>query len=247
MEIIAESSIGSVRSENQDRVSSIRLGPSAAFAVVCDGMGGENAGSFASETAISVISKRIESGYRPDSGENAVKSLLMSAVRTANAVVYDLSEVDPLKKGMGTTAVAVLRRDDMIYCVNVGDSRAYLIDGGIKQITKDHTAVMQLYESGKITFEEMKTHPNRNYLTRAVGVSEHVSPDYFELPADSKSMVLLCSDGLSGVCSDEEILSAVKGCPLAEIPKRLISLALERGSRDNITAAVISGPGDTDS
>ncbi|MGN0696903.1 MAG: Stp1/IreP family PP2C-type Ser/Thr phosphatase [Oscillospiraceae bacterium] len=246
MDIIAESSIGSVRSENQDRVSTIKLGPSAAFAVVCDGMGGENAGSFASETAISVISKRIESGYRPDSGENAVKSLLMSAVRTANAVVYDLSEVDPLKKGMGTTAVAVLRRDDMIYCVNVGDSRAYLIDGGIKQITKDHTAVMQLYESGKITFEEMKTHPNRNYLTRAVGVAEHVSPDYFELSADSKSTVLLCSDGLSGVCSDEEILSAVKGCSLAELPKRLIALALERGSRDNITAAVISGPGNTD-
>lgn len=246
MQIIAESSMGNVRSENQDRVNTIELGPSAAFAVVCDGMGGENAGSFASETAISVISKRIESGYRPDSSSAAIKLLLMSAVRTANAVVYDLSETDPLKKGMGTTAVAVIRRRNVIYCVNVGDSRAYLINGGITQITKDHSAVMQLYESGKITFEEMKTHPNRNYLTRAVGVAEHVSADYFELNADSGSMVLLCSDGLCGVCSDEEILSAVKDCPLADIPKKLIGLALECGSRDNITAAVISGFGDTD-
>lgn len=244
MEIIAESSIGSVRSENQDRVSSLQLGPDAAFAVVCDGMGGENAGSFASETAISVISKRIESAYRPESNENAVKSLLMSAVRTANAVVYDLSETDPQKQGMGTTAVAVLRRGNIIHCVNVGDSRAYLIDDDIRQITKDHSAVMQLFESGRISFEEMKTHPNRNYLTRAVGVAEHVSPDYFELSADNKSMVLLCSDGLCGVCGDDEILSAVKGCPLADIPKKLIALALKSGSRDNITAAVISGSGD---
>ncbi|MGN1416202.1 MAG: Stp1/IreP family PP2C-type Ser/Thr phosphatase [Oscillospiraceae bacterium] len=246
MEIIAESSIGNVRSENQDRVSTISLGPSAAFAVVCDGMGGENAGSFASETAISVISKRIESGYRSDSSSAALKLLLMSAVRTANAVVYDLSETDPLKRGMGTTAVAVLRRRNMIYCVNVGDSRAYLIGGGISQITKDHSAVMQLYESGKISFEEMKTHPKRNYLTRAVGVAEHVSPDYFEINAESGNMVLLCSDGLTGVCSDEEILSAIKGCPVSEMPKKLIALALENGSRDNITAAVITGFGDPD-
>lgn len=241
MYMIAESSTGNVRSENQDRVRTLRLGSDTAFAVVCDGMGGENAGSFASEKAISVIAERVERGYREDGSDKTVRALLTGAVRTANAVVYDISETDPMKRGMGTTAVAVLRRNDMLFCVNVGDSRAYLIDEGISQITKDHSVVMQLFESGKITRDEMMTHPQRNYLTRAVGVSETLLTDYFEMKVSRDSIILLCSDGLCGVCTDEDILRSVKGSRLSDIPKNLIALALEKGSRDNITAAVISG------
>lgn len=243
--MIAESSKGNVRSENQDRVKTLWLGTNTAFAVVCDGMGGENAGSFASEKAISVIAERVLRGYRDDCSDKALKTLLTSAVRTANAVVYDISESDPLKRGMGTTAVAVLRRNDMICCVNVGDSRAYLIDGDISRITKDHSVVMQLYESGQITRDEMRTHPQRNYLTRAVGVSENLTADYFEMKVGSGSIILLCSDGLSGVCSDEDILRTVRESSFSDIPKNLIDLAIENGSRDNITVAAISGRDDT--
>lgn len=240
LNIYAESATGSVRSENQDRTAALRLGDNAVFAVVCDGMGGENAGSFASQKAIDIVSDRIRNGYRPDISEKGIKNLLVGAVRTANAVVFDISENDVRKRGMGTTCVAALRRDNRVFCINVGDSRGYLItDGKISQITKDHSLVMQLFEKGQITKEQMKTHPQRNYLTRAVGVTENVSPDYFELDISDGDMILLCSDGLCGVCHDEDILNAVKNSAEDNIPAVLIRLAADCGSRDNITAAVI--------
>lgn len=240
MNIYAESAAGSVRSENQDRAVTLVLYGNAVFAVVCDGMGGENAGSFASEKAIEIISDRIKNGYRSDISEKGIKNLLIGAVRTANAVVYDISENDIRKRGMGTTCVAALRRGERVFCVNVGDSRGYLIiDDNIDQITKDHSLVMQLFEKGQITKDQMKTHPQRNYLTRAVGVSENVSPDYFEFDISDGNIILLCSDGLCGVCRDEDILNAVKNADADKIPSALIQLAADCGSRDNITAAVI--------
>ncbi len=241
MNVYSGSDIGAFRAENQDRAFTAVLKGNAVFAVVCDGMGGENAGSFASEKSIEIISERIVSGYRADMNESSIRSLLTGAMRTANAVVFDISETDSDKYGMGTTCVAALRRDGKVYVANAGDSRAYLInEENITQITKDHTVVMQLYESGEITKEEMRFHPQRNYITRAVGVSDTINPDYFEADAADGDMILLCSDGLSGVCTDKQILDAVRGEKNAEkIPERLIALALECDSRDNITAAVI--------
>lgn len=240
MNVYSGSDIGTFRSENQDRAFTAVLDGNAVFAVVCDGMGGENAGSFASEKSIEIISERIVSGYRADMNESSIRSLLTGALRTANAVVFDISETDSDKYGMGTTCVAALRRGGKVYVANAGDSRAYIINGDITQITKDHTVVMQLYESGEITKEEMRFHPQRNYITRAVGVSDTINPDYFEADVSDGDIILLCSDGLSGVCTDKQILDAVHREKNAEkIPERLIALALECDSRDNITAAVI--------
>lgn len=241
MNIFYDSDIGSVRAENQDRAFTVVLDDKTCFAAVCDGMGGENAGSYASEKAIEIIADRIKNGYSSDIPDDKIKTLLFGAIRAANSVIFDISESDIEKRGMGTTCVCALKRDKKAFFACVGDSRAYVINDGITQISKDHTVVMQLYESGKITKEEMKSHPQKNYITKAVGVSEILSPDYFERNLSDNDIILLCSDGLSGVCSDEEMLNTVKNTDTYDkIPRNLISLALECKSRDNITAAVIA-------
>ncbi|MBQ8569226.1 MAG: serine/threonine-protein phosphatase [Oscillospiraceae bacterium] len=239
MEIYAMTDIGGRPDENQDRVNTLRLADNAVFAIVCDGMGGENAGSTASFKTMQIVSDRIMGGYRDDRDELSLKNLMINSVKTANAVVHEIAEYDETKSGMGTTCVAVLRKDNRIFCVNVGDSRAYLIDNEITQITKDHTVVMSMYENGEIEFEEMKTHPRRNLITRAVGVSETVNPDFFSMEINEGAAVLLCSDGLYGCCEDYMLYNAVKNVSPEKLPKKLIDMAIENGSGDNISAAVI--------
>ena len=131
--------------------------------------------------------------------------------------------------------------DKYIYIANVGDSRAYYMDDkGLHQITTDHTFVNLLLMQGKIEPEEVHTHPKRNMLTKAVGVERVVVPDFFRMKREDKFTVLLCSDGLSGYCSDNEIYDIMSKTPFEELPKALIDLALSKGGRDNITLAVIS-------
>ena len=239
MDVFALTDIGVCRYENQDRVQLLQFGGDSAFAVICDGMGGENAGGVASGKAIKVISERVENGYRDDGDDNSVRSLIIDSVKTANAVVYDIAESDEELSGMGTTCVAVLRRKNHIFCANVGDSRAYVIGDDIKQITKDHTLVMSMYESGEITKDELRTNPKRNYLTKAVGVSEELVPDYFEFEVEEDALILLCSDGLYGNIDDDVILRTVKENHGEKIPRALVECALINGSTDNVTAAVI--------
>ncbi len=239
MNVFSETNIGLSRAENQDRVKVTILGNNAAFAVICDGMGGENAGSVASEKAINVIYDRVTKVYRDDYDEKSVKNLLISAVTTANAVVFDDALGDDEKAGMGTTCVLALKKDNMLHVVSVGDSRVYLVNDTVRQITKDHTMVMKMYENGEITKEELKVHPQRNYITKAVGVSEMVVPDYFEVAADDGSAVILCSDGLSNYCEDEDLYRAVKESKPEEIAGKLVKFALDGGGNDNVTVAVI--------
>lgn len=239
--VYSGTNIGLSRAENQDRVYTAVLSSDAVFAVICDGMGGENAGSEASEKAMNVITDRISKVYRAESDENSVRNLLVSSVTTANAVVYDLALSSPLtKKGMGTTCVLALKCGEKLHIVSVGDSRAYVISGHIaKQITKDHTMVMQMYENGDITKDQLKNHPQRNLITKAVGVSEQVVPDYFELDIDDGDSVMLCSDGLYNYCEDEEIGKIIEENSAESVPEMLIKIALDRGGNDNISVAVI--------
>ncbi len=239
MNVFSATNIGLSRSENQDRVRTAVLHDDAAFAVICDGMGGENAGSEASQKAIDVVYERISRVYRRDFDEKSVKNLLISAVTTANAVVYDLAWADTEKQGMGTTCVLALRAGNMLHVVSVGDSRAYLVTHEIKQITKDHTMVMKMYENGEISKEQLKNHPQRNYITKAVGVSDWVTPDYFELELPENAAVVLCSDGLSNFCCEADIFEIVKHTDADKIPDALIKTALDNGGTDNISAAVI--------
>lgn len=239
MYVFFDTNIGLTRTENQDRVRAGILADDAVFAVICDGMGGENAGSEASECAIKVIYDRITKVFRRDYDDNSIRNLLISAVTTANAVVYDVAWSDENKSGMGTTCVIALKVGNKVHIVNVGDSRAYCISSSAELVTKDHTVVMRMYESGEISYDDMKNHPQKNYITKAVGVSPTVSPDYFVLQTDDNDIILLCSDGLTNNCGENVFLKVISEEEIENVPSALINIALENGGNDNISVAVI--------
>ena len=241
MMVCTHTDIGHKRRENQDS-SAFEILEDAVFAVVCDGMGGSAAGSEASSRAVTIVRERVVKSYRSDYDSNRIRNMLIAAVKTANAVVYDLGSAVPEWNGMGTTCVAVLVKGNMLYTVNVGDSRAYLITHEIRQITRDHSMVMNMYERGDITREELRHHPKRNVITRAVGVTENVDPDYFENELTPNAAVLLCTDGLSNYCEEGVIFRLVKDLPPEEVPKALVQKALDNGGLDNITALLIKQP-----
>lgn len=241
MFLASSTDIGRKRSENQDRVYAEFLGNNISVAVVCDGMGGAASGGVASQVAIDAFMQRVKENFRADMNENSIRNLMMNAVHYANTLVYEKSREDIDKNGMGTTCVAALVVEKKIFIVNVGDSRAYLLDNsGIRQITTDHTYVEMLFRSGQITSEEAKVHPMRNVITKAVGVEPDVEVDYFEIEEDGNFSVLLCSDGLSGYCSEELIYTTVFGNNLDQAVTQLIDYANESGGKDNISAAVIA-------
>lgn len=240
MKYVCETDIGLVREENQDIVR-VEEYYGNMLAVVCDGMGGERSGQDASRIAINEVFNRFSSGFSPKMDTIAVRQLMTASISAANSIVYTTARMNYRSFGMGTTCVAVYIDDKYIYIANVGDSRAYYIDGsGLHQITNDHTFVNLLLMQGKIEPEEIHTHPKRNMLTKAVGVERVIIPDFFRMKREEKFTVLLCSDGLSGYCSDSEILDVMSKTPLEEMSKALIDLAKSKGGRDNITLAVIT-------
>lgn len=212
--------------------------------VVCDGMGGERSGSKASTMATDVFFEHFEEGYTDDMDAYSVRSLLLSSVSAANSVVYTTARMDYQNFGMGTTCVAAFVSDSYIAVANVGDSRAYLLtDETMEQITVDHTVVHMLMEKGEITKAEMETHPQRHMLMKAVGVERTVCPDFFRIDLEENQpfRLLLCSDGLSGFCSDAEIQAILsEELPAEEITQKLVDAALEKGGRDNISVAIVT-------
>ncbi|MBQ3161666.1 MAG: Stp1/IreP family PP2C-type Ser/Thr phosphatase [Oscillospiraceae bacterium] len=239
MTVISETNIGLSRTENQDRVCTAVIDENTVLAIVCDGMGGQNAGGEASGKTAQIVFDRITKVFRSDFDSNSIRNLLISSIKTANSVVYDMSISSSEMVGMGTTCVIALVSNNILYAVNVGDSRLYLINHEIRQVTKDHTIVMRMYENGEITKEQLKKHPQRNYITKAVGVSNNVDPDYFEMELNENSSILLCTDGLSNCCDEADIFNIVKKNTSAEVPKHLIEFALNNGGNDNITVAYI--------
>lgn len=231
--------IGLRREENQDAVRCEYFGHNV-LAVVCDGMGGERAGREASNIAISEFFQRFSNGYSEGIGEDDIRKLLISSISAANSVIYTRARLDFKNFGMGTTCVAAFVTADRAYIANVGDSRAYLVsDTGLHRITTDHNVASFLFEQGKITEEEMETHPQKHMLTRAVGVEKTVLTDTFILTYEDKISLLLCSDGLSGYCGDDEIYDVLSETDIDTAIDSLIQLALAKGGRDNVTVAVI--------
>lgn len=241
MKYFCKSDIGLVRNENQDRVWVSALGENeeAVVMVVCDGMGGENAGSIASQMTIDLIKDRIESGFRLSNNRNFIRNLLITSVTAANSLVFDRAKAEPDKRGMGTTCVAAIIYDERAYIINVGDSRCYHIFGeNMQQVTKDHTQIRRLIERGEITEEESKTHPKRNFITRAVGAMSDITPDYFEIDLEEGQYLLLCSDGLHGYGDDAEIAGIIVNNPVGRCCDLLIDYALANGGRDNVSVAL---------
>lgn len=232
--------IGLKREENQDAVRVEYFGHNL-LAVVCDGMGGERAGKEASALAVEEFFQRFSAGYAESLSDDEIRKLLTASMSAANSVIYTKARLGFKNFGMGTTCVAAFVNDKTAFIVNVGDSRAYIIsDTGLKKITTDHNYAALLYEQGKITEAEMETHPQKHMLIRAVGVEKTVLTDTFILDYNDKISLLLCSDGLSGYCCDDEIYNVIKNADFDNVADDLIELALSKGGRDNITVAVIS-------
>lgn len=232
--------IGLKREENQDAVRCEYFGHNI-LAVVCDGMGGERAGKEASNIAINEFFQRFSDGYSESLGDDDIRKLMISSISAANSVIYTRARLDFKNFGMGTTCVAAFVNSKTAFVANVGDSRAYLIsDAGLHPITTDHNVATLLYEQGKITKSQMATHPQKHMLTRAVGVDKTVLTDTFLLDYEDKISLLLCSDGLSGYCSDDEIYDTISEADPDRIAEALIQLANSKGGRDNVTVAIVS-------
>ena len=237
MNIWAVTDVGAVRAQNQDAYSFAVFPEGPSYAVVCDGMGGARAGNIASSLAAENFSAVIEVGLK---GVWEPQALLEVAAQAANAAVLERALHDPDCRGMGTTLVAVLALEERLCLCNVGDSRGYLIqENGVLQVTRDHSLVEDLVARGDITPAQARNHPQKNLITRALGVERHVRMDYFEVPRQPGDHILLCSDGLSNLVSDQEILyEVIHGGPAESCPRRLLEIALSRGAPDNVTAVL---------
>ncbi len=232
--------IGLKRDENQDMVKCEYFGESI-LAVVCDGMGGERAGREASSIAIEEFFQRFKEGCDVLLDDEEIRKLLIASISAANSVIYTKARFDYKNFGMGTTCVAAFVNERAAYIANVGDSRAYAITNtGLCQITEDHNMAALLYEQGKITEEELVNHPQKNMLIRAVGVEKTVLIDTFILDYEDTISLLLCSDGLSGYSSDDEIYDVIVDTPFECVAEELVKLAYSKGGRDNITVALIT-------
>ena len=235
-----ETDIGLKRSENQDRVIAGNLSAGAVYAVLCDGMGGENAGACASQITIDIVNRRLCEGFRATLSANSIRNLLVTAVTAANTLVYEKQKAEDDKRGMGTTCVAGILFEDRAYILNVGDSRAYHIWGdNMQQITKDHTEVQRLIDRGRITEKEGLNHPDRNCITRAVGAESIIVPDYFEFDLQDDSIILLCSDGLHAYGTDAAIADRIINTPIAKSARALVDYAIKRGGKDNVSVALL--------
>ena len=159
----------------------------------------------------------------------------MDAVQVVNHKLIQTAETDIKLDGMGTTLVAATVIDHTLYFINVGDSRLYLINKDIKQISRDHSLVEEMLRLGGISEEEAKNHPDKNIITRAIGVKENVEADFYEFALKKGDVVLMCTDGLSNMVSEDEIFAIVKGArDIVEAGQLLINRANENGGKDNI-------------
>ena len=237
---------GKVRKDNQDSFIIEKCDAKDCLVVaLCDGMGGAKAGGLASQLSnkafVSYIYAKLTS--RVNRALDFQK-ILRDACTEANGVAYEYSQFDEEYNGMGTTIVGgVVKSNGNGYIINVGDSRAYHISRRldcITQITRDHSLVEDLVEYGAITKEQAKNHPQRNVITRALGSEAQVDADYFEFSLQGGDFLLLCSDGLSNIVSDDEILEYSREYPEPELLCRsLMSKALNRGARDNVTVLAV--------
>ena len=241
MRIVAKTDKGHVRDSNQDAYAVGEFSDEVVWAVVCDGMGGAAGGNIASALAVKVISDKINVSYREQMRDSSIKNMLDSALNAANVEVFDMSESKHELKGMGTTVVCAIVKDGQAYIAHAGDSRAYILKNGkIFQITTDHSIVQDLLDKGKITSEQALNHPNKNIITRAVGVDKNIEIDFDQIDLDDDTTLLLCTDGLSNYVSDSEILELTSDKKHDACADRLVNKANENGGGDNITVVVIS-------
>ena len=234
--------VGRRREHNEDNMAFVIpkdqqvMAKKGALFIVADGMGGHAAGEVASEIAVDTVSNV----YYQDESDDVATSLLHS-IKRANSLIHQRAAENMLRSGMGTTCVAAVLRGNMAYVANVGDSRAYLVrNGQVKQVSQDHSWVAEQVRAGLLTEDQARTHAQRNVITRCLGTQPDVEIDVFPESLEEHDSLVLCTDGLSGLVSDDEILRIVAQSAPQESVYHLVERANENGGPDNITAIVIS-------
>ena len=231
---------GCVRTQNQDTYLIEKLDRDSVLCIVCDGMGGAKSGDVASNLAVEVFSQEVKRSWKADMDDAETDLMLRNALKLANFTVYDQSCQFEEFSGMGTTMVAVLIRGREATALNVGDSRAYRInEDGIQQITKDHSLVQMMVDRGELTPEMAKSYPGKNYITRAVGTESVTEGDIFHCDLERGTYLLLCSDGLTNLLDDQEILfEVIHGADKQACCQTLVDIAKRRGAPDNVTCVI---------
>lgn len=241
MRISAKSDVGAVRSNNQDYCLAGEFADGESWAIVCDGMGGATGGNIASETAARTISEKLLNGYHVGMNDNSVKHLIVSAIEAANATVYSKSRNDETLKGMGTTVVLAIIRENSLYFANVGDSRLYIVTkNSINQLTTDHSVVQLMIDNGEITPLEAKDHPQKNVITRALGVDDTVRIDYCQEVYNEGDTVLLCTDGLTNYVDESRIFEICNNYDAIDLADVLVDEANASGGGDNVTVVTVT-------
>ena len=237
LKTFSKTDIGRKRKINQDCIFSceVPLGNLPNLFIVADGMGGHNAGDYASSYTV----KAIEREVMISESSEPIK-IMKEASECANTEIYRKAEAESDYQGMGTTAVVATIVDDIMYVANVGDSRLYVINDDIRQITRDHSLVEEMIKLGEIDRESARTHPDKNIITRAIGVASKVEPDFFEVELKKGDHILMCSDGLTNMVDDDDICMIVKaGRDVVQIVEELIRMANHNGGKDNIAVVII--------
>ncbi|NSK36022.1 Stp1/IreP family PP2C-type Ser/Thr phosphatase [Blautia schinkii] len=238
MRIYSATDVGQKRKMNQDYVfvSEGPVGNLPNLFTVADGMGGHNAGDYASSHAVRILVDEI----REDADYNPVK-VIRHAIEAANTEIRNRAQEDAKLRGMGTTMVVATIVDQYAYIANVGDSRLYVISDEIRQITKDHSLVQEMVRMGEISEEEARNHPDKNIITRALGAEKTVDVDFFDLKLEKDCTILMCSDGLSNMVEDSKIQEIISD-PEADIDQKgnaLLREANQNGGKDNIAIVLV--------
>ena len=234
----AMTDVGRTRVVNQDYVFSCLepVGNLPNLFIVADGMGGHQAGDFASSYSVKKFLESVSLSLQ----KNPHK-IFEDAIRYANRELIEKAKANPELKGMGTTLVALTIIGDKAYVANVGDSRLYCMEEVLTQITVDHSLVQEMIRIGELTKEDARLHPDKNIITRAVGAGRDINADYFEFTITKDSILLMCSDGLSNMVADDQIAVLLKSADAPEkVGKKLVETANRNGGKDNIAVIVIN-------
>ena len=234
---------GRRRKDNQDNYYiNVIHSEKQALCIICDGMGGARAGNVASDMALTIFAAEVKKRRKPGMSTAYMKAIMRDAVTIANDLVYEKSNNNEIYRGMGSTIVAIMVDEPDSCIMNVGDSRAYIISRReIKQISCDHSVAEEMIKRGELTPKAARLHPAKNYITRAVGTDPDIEAEFYEKKLEPGDIILLCSDGLSNMLDDDEILFEVTlGGDITTCPERLIDIANERGGPDNITAVLFA-------
>ncbi len=229
---------GKVRGNNEDYFHIPQDENDIKLFIVADGMGGENAGEVASCLAVSSIALHVLSNYNE---VDDIPLLLRQAINNANKTVFQTAKSDKNYSRMGTTVVCALVKDNVVYVANVGDSRCYIVnENNLQQISIDHSFVQEMIDKGLLSVDEAKNHPNKNLITRAIGVERFVDTDVFLKPFNKGDKILLATDGLTGMIDKEKISAIINNeSDCKKAVEQLIDSANEAGGKDNITAVLI--------